>query len=95
MEKGTISIVSPIATRAVKRARLASRKQRDLNGLRIGLLDNNKPNADRFLEFAGELLRERYPNVALIPKRKMTRTGADGLSECAENCDAVINAFGD
>ena len=95
MEKDTIIIVSPIAARAVKRGSPASRKHADLNGLRIGLLDNNKPNADRFLAFAGELLRERYSNVTLIPKRKMTRTGADGLSEFAENCDAAINAFGD
>lgn len=95
MEKDTVVVVSPMAARAIKHHRLAARKRADLNGLRIGLLDNNKPNADRFLEFSGELLRERYPNVALIPKRKMTRTGADGLSEFAENCDAVINAFGD
>ncbi len=95
MEKDTISIVSPIAARALKRGRLAARKQRDLSGLRIGLLDNNKPNADRFLECAGEGLRERYPDLALIPRRKMTRTGAEGLSEFAGSCDAVINAFGD
>lgn len=95
MGKDTVAIVTPIAPRAVKRVRLGPRKYGNLNGLCIGLLDNNKPNADRFLEFAGELLRERYPNLRLIPKRKMTRTGADGLSEFAEDCDAVINAFGD
>jgi hypothetical protein len=95
MGKDTVAIITPTAPRAVKRSRLAARKYGDLNGLCIGLLDNNKPNADRFLEFAGELLRERYPNLRLIPKRKMTRTGADGLSEFAEDCDAVINAFGD
>jgi hypothetical protein len=95
MGKDTVAIVTPTAPCAVKRSRLAARKYGDLNGLCIGLLDNNKPNADRFLEFAGELLRERYPNLRLIPKRKMTRTGADGLSEFAEDCDAVINAFGD
>jgi len=95
MGKDTVAIITPTAPRAVKRSRLAARKYGDLNGLCIGLLDNNKPNADRFLKFAGELLRERYPNLRLIPKRKMTRTGADGLSEFAEDCDAVINAFGD
>jgi hypothetical protein len=95
MKQGLIIIMTPTAPRAMKRGRLASRKHRSLINLRVGLLDNNKPNADRFLEFAGELLHERYPNITLIPKRKMTRTGADGLSEFAENCDAVINAFGD
>jgi hypothetical protein len=95
MKEELITIVAPIAPRAVKHVRLGPRKHLSLNNLRIGLLDNNKPNADRFLAFAGELLRERYPKVTLIPKRKMTRTGADGLSEFAESCDAVINAFGD
>lgn len=95
MENETIAIVSPIAPRAMKRARLAPRKHRDLNRLRIGLLDNNKPNADRFLECAGELLKGRYANLALISKRKMTRTAAEGLGELAESCDVVINAFGD
>jgi len=95
MKQELITVVTPTAPRAVKHVRLGPRKHTSLSNRRIGLLDNNKPNADRFLEFPGELLRERYPNVALIPKRKMTRTGADGLSEFAENCDAVINAFGD
>ena len=95
MKEELITILTPTAPRAVKYVRLGPRKHSNLNSLRIGLLDNNKPNADRFLAFAGGLLRERYPNITLIPKRKMTRTGADGLSEFAENCDAVINAFGD
>ena len=95
MKQELITIVTPTAPRAVKHVRLSSRKYSSLTNRRVGLLDNNKPNADRFLAFAGELLRERYSNVTLIPKRKMTRTGADGLSEFAESCDAVINAFGD
>lgn len=95
MKRELITIVTPTAPRAIKYLKPTPRKHSDLGNRRIGLLDNNKPNADRFLAFAGELLRERYSNVTLIPKRKMTRTGADGLSEFAESCDAVINAFGD
>lgn len=95
MKQELITIVTPTAPRALKYGSLSLRKYSSLNNRRIGLLDNNKPNADRFLEFAGELLRELYPNVTLIPKRKMTRTSADGLTDFSENCDAVINAFGD
>lgn len=95
MERELITIVTPTAPRAAKRARLAPRKNATLDNTRIGLLDNNKPNADRFLESVGDLLRQRHERVELIAKRKMTRTGADGLQEFADRCDVVINAFAD
>ena len=95
MERELITIVTPMAPRATKRTRLAPRKSATLNNARIGLLDNNKPNADRFLESVGALLKQRYEGVELIAKRKMTRTGADGLQEFADRCDVVINAFAD
>ena len=41
------------------------------------------------------LLKQRYDGVELIPRRKMTRTGADFLQELADRCDVVINAFAD
>ncbi len=95
MERELITIVTPTAPRATKRTRLAPRKSATLSNARIGLLDNNKPNADRFLESVGELLKQRYDGIELIAKRKMTRTGADGLGEFADRCDVVINAFAD
>jgi hypothetical protein len=95
MERELISIVTPTASRAIKRAKLAPRKAASLNSARIGLLDNNKPNADRFLESVGELLKRRYQGVELIAKRKMTRTAAEGLQAFADRCDVVINAFAD
>ena len=63
--------------------------------VRIGLLDNNKPNADKFLDHVGALLKKRYDGVELVAKRKMTRIEADCLTELAERCDVVINAFAD
>ena len=95
MDQELITIVTPTARRAVKRTKLSSRKYASLNNRRIGLLDNNKPNADRFLEYVGALLKERYEGVELIARRKMTRTGADFLQELADRCDVVINAFAD
>ena len=41
------------------------------------------------------MLQERYAEVELVPKRKMTRMEADGLAELARGCDVVINAFAD
>jgi hypothetical protein len=95
MERELIKIMNPTAPRVSKRTKLASRKYRSLRHKRIGLLDNNKPNADKFLAHVGQLLRARYEGVELIPKRKMTRTGAAFLQELADECDVVINAFAD
>ena len=49
MEQELIKIVNPTAPRIFKRTKLAPRKYRSLSHKRIGLLDNNKPNADQFL----------------------------------------------
>ena len=95
MERELITIVNPTAPRVSKRAKLAPRKYRSLRHKRIGLLDNNKPNADKFLAQVGKLLRQRYEGVELISRRKMTRTGADFIQELADRCDVVINAFAD
>lgn len=94
-EEEMIEILNPTGERATKQIRLAPRKHDNLRGVRIGLLDNNKPNADKFLDHVGALLKKRYDGVELISKRKMTRIEADCLNELAERCDAVINAFAD
>ena len=67
----------------------------DLNGKTVGLLDNSKPNADKFLEYVGDLLRRRFDGVEIIFKRKMSRTEADCLQELAQSCDVVVAAFAD
>ena len=90
-----IEIVNPIGGRTAKSSALALRRFDTLAGLRIGLLDNNKPNADKFLQFIGALLQARHREIELVPKRKMTRMESDGLAELAAGCDVVINAFAD
>ena len=90
-----IEIVNPAGMAASKRSALAPRRFDALAGLRIGLLDNNKPNADKFLQFVGSMLQDRYAGVELVTKTKMTRMEADGLAELAAGCDVVINAFAD
>jgi len=95
MREDYIEIVNPTATRSVEQTKLAPRRLESLRGSRIGLLDNNKPNADKFLGYVGELLNARYDGIELVAKRKMTRTEADCLVELSRGCDAVINAFAD
>lgn len=90
-----IEVINPTAARSVRQTRLAPRRLESLRGRRIGLLDNNKPNADKFLGYIGELLKARYDGIELVAKRKMSRTEADCLPELSSDCEAVINAFAD
>jgi hypothetical protein len=90
-----IEIVNPLGVPRKQVSKLATRRYDSLAGRRIGLLDNNKPNADRFLQLIGELLQARHPDIQLVAKRKMTRMESDGLAQLAEDCDVVINAFAD
>ena len=95
MREDVIEIVNPTGQRQAKQDDLANRNLENLRGRRIGLLDNNKPNADKFLQLIGAMLQDRYADIELVPKRKMTRMEADGLAELAGRCDVVINAFAD
>jgi hypothetical protein len=90
-----IEIINPIGARSMRQTKLATRELASLRGVRVGLLDNNKPNADKFLGYVGELLKARYDGIELIARRKMSRTEADCLAELSSKCDAVINAFAD
>jgi len=90
-----IEIVNPVGVPQTQVSKLARRAYESLAGRRVGLLDNNKPNADKFLQFVGEMLQARFPDISLVPKRKMTRMESDGLARLAESCDVVVNAFAD
>jgi len=90
-----IEIVNPTGARELKKAKRAPRNLSTLRACRVGLLDNNKPNADKFLAELGALLEKRYGTLELVAKRKTTRTAAEGLAELAERCDVLINAFAD
>ena len=95
MVEDLIEIVNPLGVPRRYVSKLAPRRYDNLAGRRVGLLDNNKPNADSFLQMIGQLLQSRYPEIKLIPKRKMTRMESDGLAQLAASCDVVINAFAD
>ena len=90
-----IEIVNPLGIPRKQVSKLAPRRYDSLAGRRVGLLDNNKPNADKFLQFIGEFLLARHPEIQIVPKRKMTRMESDGLTQLAASCDVVINAFAD
>ena len=94
MEERLIEIIDPTAARECKKTALALRKD-SLHHKRIGLLDNSKPNADRFLGYVGELLQKRYDGIEIVFKQKMSRTEADCVQDLIDKCDVVVTAFAD
>ncbi len=69
-----------------------------LRGATVGLIDNNKRNADVFLEELGRLLQEEYGVSRLVTYRKRSQsipTPAEVLDDLAAQCDAIIHAVAD
>lgn len=68
-----------------------------LNGKRIGLLWNSKPNADVFLGRFKDLVREQYGETEFVWHAKRMAAEPvepESLRELV-TCDAVVSAFGD
>ena len=91
-------LMNPFGSSApAPRPRLAARPA-SLQGLRLGLLDNSKPNADRLLEGVREELEGQLEPSAVVRRRK-PGAGVPGpealLEELGAQCDAVIVAVGD
>ena len=67
-----------------------------LDGVRIGVLDNSKPNADVLLTRVAELLAARAPGVTV---RRWTKPGssrpATMIDEIASSVDVVLTGSAD
>ena len=81
----TSDIVKPLA-----------RRRPSLAGLRIGVLDNSKPNADVLLDRVAERLAERASGATI---RRWTKPGASNpalmIEEIAGAADVVLTGSGD
>ncbi|MFH1652142.1 MAG: hypothetical protein ABID87_08615 [Chloroflexota bacterium] len=71
-----------------------------LEGKKIGVFWNMKPNGELFLVKVGQLLKERFPSVSIIDflpgKPDMTRAAApESIKKAVAGCDAVVLATGD
>lgn len=69
-----------------------------LQGLRLGLLDNSKPNAALLLDAVLEELEDEL-RPSVVVRRRKPGAGVPGpeslLEELQSTCDAVIVAVGD
>jgi hypothetical protein len=69
-----------------------------LNGTVVGLLSNNKLNADELLVMVQDVLADRYEFKGVVSRNKGLASRPcpeEILNELSEQCDVVITASGD
>ena len=68
----------------------------NLQGKRIGLLDNIKHNAEYLLTEVGDRLKREYGcDVLLVKKKTYTRFAEPHVLASLRDCNAVVTAIGD
>ena len=94
---GKVTLVVPEAPVAVAAAAGEARKS-GKGGLRLGVLDNSKGNADHLLRFIVEGVKAAMPVASVV----MTRKGsvslpapADVLDQLTREADLVVSAMAD
>jgi len=89
-----VVVLNPIGRSTVKSFELSPRLK-VLQGKRIGLIDNMKPNAGPFLERVGELLSSRFNDIEITKFKKSLTTNMPIAAEVEGKVDAAVNAWGD
>ena len=73
-------------------------RPQSVGGLRIGFLDNTKPNSNRYLRLLADTLQERFGLGAAIHRRKRDSSSPAAetlLLGLVDECDMVVNAVPD
>lgn len=92
------AILDPTGQSDAARVATLAPRVGDLAGLRLGLLDNAKPNAALVLETIAAQLRAQHHVGEVTTYTKSyfgTPVEEDRAREIAENCEAVIAGVGD
>ena len=89
--------VSPEAPAAAA-APIAAGRHADAGGLRLGILDNSKSNADHLLQFLLDQAGASLPIRQTIKRRKPAASrpaAADVVEDLAREADFVLSAMAD
>jgi hypothetical protein len=83
---------APASTASIDERRIARQ------GVRLGVLDNSKGNADHLLRFMVEAIRENVPLASVVSLRKASVSlpaPAEVLDTLAKEADVVVSAMAD
>lgn len=90
-------LINPVNEAVVEHSTYAPRPT-SLAGKRVGLLDNSKGNAGRFLEMVATILNEQYHFSNIIRHRKPSASkpvAPEVIAEWTRTCDLAIVGVGD
>ena len=90
-------LIKPVNEATPEQASYAPRPS-GLQGKRVGLLDNSKNNADRFLEMVAKILDEQYGLSTIVRHRKPSASkpvAPEVIAEWKKLCDLAIVGVGD
>ena len=82
----------------VKKGKALAPRLETLEGKKIGLVWNGKPNGDKLLNEIGKLLKERYPTAETVSHRVSfsgTKLPQGELEAIAKDIDAGVFTSGD
>jgi hypothetical protein len=89
-----ITVLSPVGINRVESRPVAARIA-SLQGVRLGLVNNNKPNASLLLERVAGLLAQHGLGGTAVKQKPHSSVGADRLDDYAKEVQAAIVAVGD
>ncbi len=95
--KVELEVLNPEGTIVEKGTKLAPRLK-TLDGKRIGLVWNGKPNGDVLLKEVGKLIKERFPTAEVVPHRVSysgRKLPPGEVEAVAKDVDAGVFASGD
>ena len=90
-------LIKPVNEAIPEQSRYAPRPA-GLEGKRLGLLDNSKTNADRFLEMVAKMLDAQYGFSNIVRHRKPSASkpvAPEVIEEWKKLCDLAIVGVGD
>jgi hypothetical protein len=94
---GSIFLVAPDAP-VEDVAQLKASRTLSERGIRLGVLDNSKGNADHLLDFIVEGVKKEFKVDSVVVKRKPASSAgatAQLLDELAKEADLVVSAMAD
>ena len=96
----TMAMVRLVVPEAPPPAAIATGRQRDLSvdGIRLGILDNSKGNADHLLKFIVEGVKAQMKVASVVALRKPSPSipaEKNVLDEFTAKADCVISAMAD
>jgi hypothetical protein len=90
-----ITVLSPLGVTRVGSQPIAPRL-RSLDGVKLGILNNSKPNSLELQQRVVELIGQRHAVAGAVTKQKPSAAiGAEGLDAYAKEVGAVITAISD